>query len=93
MKFKIKMLLKVCPGSWYCLNILHLGVRYHPKQKIKNGSKQIIKYVTSNEHYRIFMKISQISRFADLFKKAKSEYLISETLFLAQLKNRLIKYQ
>ena len=60
------MLLKVCPGSWYCLNILHLGIRYHPKQKIKNGSKQIIKHLTSNVHYRIFMKISQISRFADL---------------------------
>ena len=37
--------------------------------------------------------MSQISRFPDLFKKAMSEYLISETLFLAQSKNRLILYQ
>ena len=30
---------------------------------------------------------------SDLFKKAMSEYLISETLFLAQSKHRLILYQ
>ena len=58
-------------------------------QKWFKTTKQTSKYVTSNVYYRIFMMMSQISRFPHLFKKA----LKSETLFLAQLKNRLILYQ
>ena len=62
-------------------------------QKWFKTTKQTSKYATSSVYYRIFMKMSQISRFPDLLKKAKPEYLISEILFLAQLNNRLIQYQ
>ena len=62
-------------------------------QKWFKTTKQTSKYATSNVDCRIFMKMSQISRFSDLFKKAKLEYLISEALFFAQLKKRLIQYQ
>ena len=51
-------------------------------QKWFKTTKQTSKYAFSNVYYRIFTKMSQISRFPDLFKKAKSEYLINETYFL-----------
>ena len=57
------------------------------QSKNKKWFKQQNKHATSNVYYRIFMKMSQISRFRDLFKKANPEYLISKTLFLAQLEN------
>ena len=88
------MFLKIYPGSWYRFNTLQLDISYHSKQKSKwFQNHKTRKYVTSNVYHRKFMIMSQISRFPDLFKKAMSEYLISETLFLAQSKNRSILYQ
>ena len=81
---KFKMLLKSCAESWYHLNTLYLDIIYHSKQESKwfKTTKQTSKYAFSNVYYRIFIKMSQISKFPDLFKKAKSEYLINETYFL-----------
>ena len=78
------MLLKFCAESWYRLNTLYpliLATIQSKNQKRFKTTKQTSKYPTSNVDYRIFMKMSEISRFPDLFKKPKSEYLISETFF------------